>query len=122
MNTNRLTQSILAIIAIAVLAATAAAQDFEPQYVGGYPTEDTAQAAFDEYDYQAATQFYIWAYAYLNTLGVDKGFAAFGGSRFANYIFSERIQPQHIFLTANNEVIYFGSRAISVAEELILSQ
>ncbi|MDJ0957901.1 MAG: hypothetical protein QNI91_13620 [Arenicellales bacterium] len=26
---------------------------FEPTNKGGYPTEGTAQAAFDEYDYQA---------------------------------------------------------------------
>ena len=94
MNTSRLTQSILTIITIATLAtiaacdraqqaseadakpekqtgAGAAAQDFAPQYVGGYPTEETAKAAFDEYDYQAATQFYIWGYAYLNSLGYE---------------------------------------------------
>ncbi len=116
MDMSKLTQSILATIAGAVLATTAAAQDFEPQYVGGYPTEDTAQAAFDEYDYQAATQFYIWGYAYLNSIGLDKGYAAMGGSRYANYIFDKRIQPQHQILTANGEVIYFGSRALNVAD------
>ncbi len=54
-------------------------QGLEPQYEGGYPTAETAAAAFDEHDYQAATQFYVWGYAYLNTIGVDKGFAAMGG-------------------------------------------
>ncbi len=37
------------------------APDFEPEYIGGYPTEETAVAMFEEYDYQAACQFYIWA-------------------------------------------------------------
>ncbi len=48
-----------------------AVQDFEPQYIGGYPTEETAERMFEEYDYQAAVQFYVWAYAYLNGLGLD---------------------------------------------------
>ena len=104
--------------ALSIAPLTAAALD--PVSEGGYPTAETAEAACEEYDYQAATQFYVWAYAYLNTLGVDKGMAKFGGSRFANYIFSEQIQPQHIFLTANSEVIYFVSRAISVAEEPVV--
>ena len=55
------------------------AQDFQPTYIGGYPTEETAAAMFEEYDYQAATQFYIWAYAYLNGYGFDRGMAALGG-------------------------------------------
>ena len=116
MNTSKLTQSMLAIIAIALVATTAAAQDFEPQYIGGYPTEETAQAAFDEYDYQAAVQFYVWAYAYLNTMGVDRGLARIGGSEFATYVFDRQIQPQHVWLTANSEVIYFLSRALDLSD------
>ena len=27
------------------------AQDFEPNYIGGYPTEETAERMFEEYDY-----------------------------------------------------------------------
>ena len=40
---------------------TAQEQAFEPEYIGGYPTKKTVEAMFEEYDYQAATQFYIWA-------------------------------------------------------------
>ena len=120
MNTSKLTKSILATIVGAVLATTAVAQNFEPQYVGGYPTEETAQAAFDEYDYQAATQFYIWGYAYLNTIGFDKGLAAMGGGQFASYVHDRRIQPQHQVLTANSEVIYFWSRALDVSDEPVV--
>ena len=60
------------------LATTAFAQDFEPEYVGGYPTAETAERMFEEYDYQAAVQFYIWAYAYLNSPGWEKGCARMG--------------------------------------------
>ena len=47
------------------VADTSTDRDFEPEYVGGYPTAETAEAMFEEYDYQAAVQFYVWAYAYL---------------------------------------------------------
>ncbi len=88
---------------------------FQPEYIGGYPTEETAQAMFDEYDYQAATQFYIWAYAYLNGTGWDKGLAAMGGDERSIYIFNERMQPQHVVMTPNDEVVYTSTRAIDLS-------
>ena len=79
---------------------------FEPQYMGGYPTEDTARAAFEEYDYQAATQFYVWGYAYLNSLGYEKGLQRLGGDERTIYLFDKRIQPQQGLITPNDEVVY----------------
>ncbi len=35
------------------------AQDFEPEYIGGYPTKETAERMFEEYYYQAAIHFYL---------------------------------------------------------------
>ena len=116
MNISKLTQLMLAIIAMAVLATTAAAQDFEPQYIGGYPTEETAQAAFDEYDYQAACQFYIWGYAYLNSLGFEKGLQKLGGDERSFYIFDQRVQPNQGVITPNDEVVYVWSRLIDLSE------
>ncbi len=96
--------------------ATTESQDFEPKYIGGYPTEETAERMFEEYDYQAAVQFYIWAYAYLNNMGMEKGFAKMGGDERSFYIFSERIQPQHILMTANSEVVYNWTRFIDLSK------
>ncbi len=95
---------------------TALVNDFEPKYVGGYPTKQTAEAMFEEYDYQAAVQFNLWAYAYLNTMGLDKGFAAMGDDKRSLYIFDKRIQPQHMFPTANSEVIYTVTRLIDLSK------
>jgi len=86
------------------------------EYEGGYPTAATAEAMFDEYDYQAATQFYIWGYAYLNGLGFDKGLAKMGGDKRSIYLFDKRIQPQHVIMTANAEVIYVLTRAIDLKD------
>jgi hypothetical protein len=89
---------------------------FEPEYVSGYPTPETAQAMFDEFDYQAATQFYIWAYAYLNGSGWDRGLAAMGGDARSIYIFDKLVQPQHVVMTANDEVVYNCTRAIDLSD------
>ena len=86
--------------------STMESQDFEPEYIGGYPTEETADAMFEEYDYQAAVQFYIWGYAYLNGLGFDKGMAKHGGDERSVYIWNNRVQGQHAVMTANGEVVY----------------
>ena len=112
------------VLAFSMAAATASAQGpvrnlikkvqekrqssriFEPQYEGGYPTVETAKAAFDEYDYQAATQFYIWGYAYLNSLGFEKGLVRLGGDERTIYLFDKRIQPQQGLITPNDEVVY----------------
>jgi hypothetical protein len=113
---DKIQKTASTVIALALtLVTTAFAEDFEPQYIGGYPTEETAAAMFDEYDYQAATQFYVWAYAYLNGLGLDKGLANMGGDERSIYIFDKRVQPQHIYMTANTEVVYMISRAIDVS-------
>jgi len=77
---NKMNRRKLQLIASTVIALalpcipTALAQDFEPEYVGGYPTAETAERMFEEYDYQAAVQFNLRGYAYLNSLGMTKGF------------------------------------------------
>ena len=88
----------------------------DARFIGGYPTKETAEAAFEEYDYQAAVQFYVWAYAYLNNMGMEKGFAKMGGDERSFYIFSKRIQPQHILMTANSQVIYNWTRFIDLSK------
>ena len=94
----------------------ASAQDFEPQYIGGYPTEETAERMFEEYDYQAAVQFYVWAYAYLNNLGMEKGLAKMGGDERSFYIFDKRVQPQHVLMTGNSEVVYIWPRFVDLSK------
>ncbi|MEE8607563.1 MAG: DUF1214 domain-containing protein, partial [Nitrospiraceae bacterium] len=104
------------VIALALtFVTTAFAQDFEPKYIGGYPTEETAERRFEEYDYQAAVQFYIWGYAYLNGMAWDKGLATMGGDERSVYIFDKRVQGQHAVMTANAEVIYNVTRVMDLS-------
>jgi hypothetical protein len=86
------------------------------EYAGGYPTVATAEAMFDEYDYQAAVQFYVWGYAYLNSLGFEKGLERFGGDERSFYIFDRRIQPNQAVITPNDEVVYVWSRLIDLSK------
>jgi hypothetical protein len=90
--------------------------DKEIRYEGGYPTVETAAAMFDEYDFQAATRFYVWAYAYLNSLGMEKGFAKLGGDERSFYVFDRKIQPQHVVMTANTDVVYVWTRLVDLSK------
>lgn len=98
------------------IAVSDISTSFEPEFVGGYPTIETAEAMFEEYDYQAAVQFYVWGYAYLNCMGLDKGLAEMGGNEQSIYIFNKRAQDQHQIMTANSEVIYIWTRYMDVSK------
>jgi len=125
---NKATSNLTALVTLVALSlliagcsqstrdSTTESQDFEPEYIGGYPTEETAAAMFDEYDYQAAVQFYVWGYAYLNNLGHEKGMARMGGDERSFYVWDKRIQPQHVLMTANAEVVYNWSRYIDLSK------
>lgn len=89
---------------------------FSPVYEGGYPTPETAEAAFEAYDFQAAVQFYVWGYAYLNGLGLEKGLAVLGGDERSVYVFDRRVQPQHVLMTANDEVVYSVTRSLDLRQ------
>ena len=104
--------ALTAALSLAPLPAFA----LDPVYEGGYPTAATAEAAFDEYDYQAATQFYIWGYAYLNSLGFEKGLFRLGGDERTIYLFDKRIQPQQGLITPNTEVVYFLTPYIDLSK------
>ena len=60
---------------------------------------------FDEYDYQAAVQFYIWGYTYLNNLGMEKGLARMGGDERSIYQWDQLLQTNHGLITANSIVV-----------------
>jgi len=99
-----------------LVSGSVLSQSFDPEYVGGYPTEETAKSAFEEYDYQAATQFYVWGYAYLNSLGFEKGLARLGGDERTIYLFDRRVQPNQAIITPNSEVVYVWSRLLDLSK------
>ncbi|MGI9436072.1 MAG: hypothetical protein ACR2Q4_14795 [Geminicoccaceae bacterium] len=74
------TKCVVAFLAVLVFVTSVSAKDFDPKYVGGDPTKKTAEAMFEKQDDQSAVQFYLWGYAYLNNLGMDKGLARKGGN------------------------------------------
>jgi hypothetical protein len=116
MVSSSLTRLIMAAVVIAALATTTFAKDFDPQYIGGYPTKETAEAMFEEYDYQAAVQFYVWGYSYLNNLGMHKALVELGGDERSFYLFDKRVGPQHQIMTANAIVTYAWPRIIDLSK------
>ena len=117
MNKRKFAQSLAAVAATAALATTATAQS--DGFVAGYPTDEKAQELFEEFDYQAAVQAYIWATPMLNSLGLNEAMQRDVGMKpgeLATAIFNKRQLPHHTVMTANNEVVYIISQLINTAE------
>jgi hypothetical protein len=98
-------------------AASATNQSPSNGFVAGYPTNETAQALFDEFDYQAAVQAYVWATPMLNTMGVWEAFRRDLGvepGEMATAIINPQ-RPHQTMMTANDEVVYIISNIVNTA-------
>ncbi len=129
MKTHKLQQAVSIVIALAAIVAlaTGCAPTEQPgtNRVGTtelefnpytFPTKAEADDAFAEFDYQAATQFYVWGYAYLNNIGFDKALTEKGGEPLSIYTFDHQISPDQQIMTANSQVTYNWTRLMDVSE------
>lgn len=99
------------------IATTLQAQ--EEGFVAGYPAQKKAQELFDEFDYQAAVQAYVWATPMLNSLGWHEATIRDAGMKdgeLATVVFDKRQLPHQTLMTANDEVVYIASQLINTAK------
>ncbi|MGI9522481.1 MAG: DUF1254 domain-containing protein, partial [Hyphomicrobiaceae bacterium] len=75
----------------------------------GYPDTATAELLFDQMHFQRAVQTYIWGTAYVNAMGLLKGFGEHGVTPENRHmlVFPYRAGPQHIGMTWNETTPYF---------------
>ena len=120
MNATKLPQSILATIAIAVLATTAFAEDdfaagkkkFKTQigkleFSNGYASPETSKLLYDRLDFQRATQVYLWALPYVSFQAIHETFVRIGGGKINSLpIFENKLLPNTVIFTANSTTIY----------------
>lgn len=78
------------------------------EYVGGYPTADTAQKLYDELDYQRAVQSYLWALPMASYGAFADAHYALGASHHAVLVADNSAEPQQLILTANQDTIYMS--------------
>jgi hypothetical protein len=85
-------------------------------FVNGYPGPGTADAIYDELDYQRAVQAYIWAVPLVNGVALQRAIVANGVSMSepSLLVFDHVLTPKQIVMTANSEVVY-GFCAVDLA-------
>jgi hypothetical protein len=77
-------------------------------FVNGYPGPGTAEALFDELDYQRAVQAYIWGVPLVNGVALQRALEAAGVSLSepSLLVFDHVLTPKQVIMTANSEVAY----------------
>ena len=77
-------------------------------YVGGYPTTETAQKLYDELDFQRAVQAYLWALPMASYGAMADGHHKLGAGDHAVIVADNSAEPQQLILTANQDTIYMS--------------
>ncbi len=111
-------QTLTAVILTGVLSCSVATAQPETrtvetkvgtlEYVGGYPTADTAQKLYDELDYQRAVQSYLWALPMASYGAFADAHYAEGAGDHAVLVADNSAEPQQLILTANQDTIYMS--------------
>ena len=76
-------------------------------YVDGAPSSDTTQKALDNYDFVRALSVYMDAHQGASVAAFVKGFREIGAEDNDIIIFSELMDSQTLFLTANADTVYY---------------
>lgn len=77
------------------------------EFKDGVPTEATAQKAFDAVDFARALEAYNNSFRGASALALVKGFEGIGAGPGDVVIFSELMDSNSLFLTANADTIYY---------------
>lgn len=123
MKNSKLTKSIMAVVALAVLATNSFAQGgdndrkfqkldtrigelvFENDYLHGIPTEQSKEKIFDEIDFQRACQAYIWSIPMTSFYAWKQSLYDMGGED-GQINFLQGYQPKLGGLTYNTSTPY----------------
>ena len=77
------------------------------EFTDGVPSAKTAETAYDQLDFQHALNAYLNGFPGASTWALRKGFQEAGVKDNEILIFSELMDSQSLFLTANADTVYF---------------
>ncbi len=69
------------------------------EYIGGYPTKETAQKFYDELDLQRAMEVYLWALPMASYGAMADGHYKQGAGDHAVIVADNSAEPQQLALT-----------------------
>ena len=78
------------------------------EYIGGYPTKETAQKFYDELDFQRAVEVYLWALPMASYGAMAEAHYKLGAGDHAVIVADNSAEPQQLILTANQDTIYMS--------------
>ncbi len=78
------------------------------EYIGGYPTKETAQKFYDELDLQRAVEVYLWALPMASYGAMAEAHYKMGAGDHAVIVADNSGEPQQLILTANQDTIYMS--------------
>ncbi|MDD9302681.1 MAG: DUF1254 domain-containing protein [Desulfobacter sp.] len=78
------------------------------EYIGGYPTKETAKKFYDELDLQRAVEAYLWALPMASYGAMADAHHKFGAGDHAVLMVDKAAESQQLILTANQDTIYLS--------------
>ena len=78
------------------------------EYIGGYPTKETAQKVYDELDLQRAVEVYLWALPMASYGAMFEETIKLGAGDHAVLVVDKAAESQQLVLTANQDTIYMS--------------
>lgn len=78
------------------------------EYIGGYPTKETAQKFYDELDLQRAAEAYLWALPMASYGAMADAHRKVGAGDHTVIMVDTSAEPQQLILTANQDTIYMS--------------
>lgn len=78
------------------------------EYIGGYPTKETAQKLYDELDLQRAVEVYLWALPMASYGAMADTHMKLGAGDHAVIVVDKAAESQQLVLTANQDTIYMS--------------
>ena len=108
-----LSPALCAILSIPLFVSVSQAEVRESsvgpvEYIGGYPTKETAQKFYDELDLQRAVEVYLWALPMASYGAMAEAHTKLGAGDHAVIVVDKAAEPQQLVLTANQDTIYMS--------------
>src|SRR5687767_4422995 len=77
------------------------------EYVDGFPSRETSELVYDHLDFVHALNVFLNGFAGASTYALRKGFEEAGANDNEILMFSELMDSESLFLTANADTVYF---------------
>jgi len=105
---TKITLAVLTIVMLQGCSSNQSAVTKTSQVPEGFP-QTNAQDLYDEYDFQRATQAYLWAMPLVSVSATVEGFQGAGTTMQNLPIYAKGAQPDQVVLTSQTQSVYVAA-------------